>query len=233
MCQMWRRPSLIHTRGAHHAALDSPPALCPGGFRHAFCRLQPGPRRTGRPRPAQRQDRHARPRDSRSAGARRQGRHDSGRRDERLRAAAHRRRHRGHRPRRSARHTWLHRQPRPLHGDWRGPAEPRPDEHEELGRDRLARGGGGEEVETGRLDPGPRLAPGEVGQPTLAVDRRIPDARFALGSLARQPGDPDPCQRPRDVRQPQCHGACGNHQGDEGSAGRRDPQDAKGTIGLP
>ena len=63
---------------------------------------------------------------------------------------------------RAVRDAGLHREPRAFHGRRRVADVAEPDEREELGRDRRDGGRGRDEGQAGRLDPGPRLAPGEV-----------------------------------------------------------------------
>ena len=72
---------------------------------------------------------------------------------------------------------------------------------QELGRHRPDGRRRGEEGATGRVDPRPRLAPGEVVRGAVAERRRLPAARGAEPRVAEQPGVADARQRPRGLRQ--------------------------------
>ena len=99
--------------------------------------------------------------------------------------AADRAGHPGDRSRGTDRHSRVHRGPRPLHGTRPVADGDRPDGHDQLRADRVDGRRRREGREAGRLDPGPRLAPGEVDLGSLAQRRGLSAARRAQQGVAR------------------------------------------------
>ncbi len=85
--------------------------------------------------------------------------------------------------------------------------EPRPDEGEQLGRNRGHGRGRGADRQARRMDPGQRLAPGKVGQEARAERRRPAVSRGAEQGVARQPRPSDSCERTFQPGQRQGHGS--------------------------
>ena len=107
-------------------------------------------------------------------------------RQQRRDQAARRNGYRGHRRGRPAGHSGLHREPRPLHRCWRGPARAEAGDSPNMGRHPGDGRERGQSCQAGTMDLRPRLAPGKVDHAAFAERRGIPDGSVAQQGIAGQ-----------------------------------------------